>query len=118
MSSGNLPFSMEKLMEQCGRNKMVVEAVMDEFLNQVPEDMTTMEKGVSTGGDLLEAGKAAHRLKGTAGTFGADKLHGLCARMEVLCKESNGSEAQAVYAELKVEAQACVNAVPEARATL
>ena len=117
MSNGNLPFSMETLMEQCGGSKAVVDSVLDEFLKQVPVDTAEMEAGL-TGGDLVSVGKAAHRLKGTAGVLGAAKLHPLCASMEIASKEGKGPEAAQIFAELKVEAQRCVDAVPTARAAL
>lgn len=117
MSNGNMPFSIEELVKMCGGNKVVVEAVMDEFLTQVPDDTAVMEQGMS-GGELMDASRAAHRLKGTAGTFGAEKLHSLCAQMELLCKEGKGEEAATVYAELKAEALACVDAIPQARTML
>lgn len=117
MSSGNLPFNMDFLLEQCGGAKTVVEMVLDEFLNQVPTDTAEMEAGMA-GGDLMSASKAAHRLKGTAGTIGAEKLHPLCASMEIACKEGKADEATAIYAELKTEAQVCVDAVPTAKSLL
>ena len=117
MSTDNLPFSMNFLLEQCGGAKAVVEMVLDEFLNQVPTDTAEMETGMA-GGDLMAAGKAAHRLKGTAGTIGAGKLHPLCASMEMACKEGKGDEAARIYVDLKAEAQACVDAVPTAKALL
>ncbi len=118
MSSGNLPFSMEKLSEQCGGNKMVIGAVMEEFFNQVPKDIAAMEAGLAPGGDLQEAAKAAHRLKGTGGTFGADKLHALCTQLEMFCKAGNSQEAQALFPELKTASQASLEAVNAAKSTL
>lgn len=117
MSNGNLPFSMETLMEQCGGNSVIVGSVLDEFLNQVPTDLSEMESGMS-GGDLLSSSKAAHRLKGTAGVMGAMKLHPLCAEMEQVCKAGSLADAQRIFAELKAEAAACVEAVPTARSLL
>lgn len=117
MSNGNLPFNMDTVMEQCGGSATVVGMVLDEFLTQVPTDTAEMEAGIA-GGDLLSASKAAHRLKGTAGVLGAAKLHPLCAQMELVCKEGKADEAATVYAELKAEAQLCVDAVPAAKTML
>ncbi len=117
MSSGNLPFSLDFLKEQCGGSKAVVDMVLDEFLSQVPNDTAEMESGLASG-DLMSASKAAHRLKGTAGTIGAEKLHPLCASMEQACKTGNAVEAAAVYPQLKAEAQLCVDAVPTAKSMI
>ncbi|MDR2439570.1 MAG: Hpt domain-containing protein [Planctomycetaceae bacterium] len=115
--SSELPFSMETLMEQCGGSKVVVESVLDAFLEQVPTDINEMETCLASG-DLLTASKAAHRLKGTAGVLGASKLHPLCASLELAGKQANADEAAKIYNELKVEAQQCVDAVPVAKAKL
>lgn len=104
-------------MEQCGGSKTVVDMVLDEFLTQVPNDTAEMEACMASG-DLATASKAAHRLKGTAGTIGAEKLHPLCAAMELACKEGKAQEANSIYAELKKEAQLCVDAVPIAKAKI
>jgi HPt (histidine-containing phosphotransfer) domain-containing protein len=115
--SSELPFSIEMLMDQCGGTKMVAEMVLDEFLNQVPTDTAEMEANL-TSGDLLALSKAAHRLKGTAATLGASKLHPLCAALELAGKQGNAEESAKIYPELKAEAQRCVDSVPAAKAAL
>ncbi|MDR3196427.1 MAG: Hpt domain-containing protein [Planctomycetaceae bacterium] len=115
--SSELPFSLETLMEQCGGSKAVAETVLDEFLKQVPADTSEMESCLANG-DLITVGKAAHRLKGTAGVLGAMKLHPLCAALELAGKQENPDEAAKIYGELKIEAQRCIDAVPAAKATL
>lgn len=117
MSNDNLPFSLETVLEQCGGKSEIAGMVLDEFLNQVPNDLSEMESSMSAG-DWLTAGKAAHRLKGTAGVLGAAKLHPLCASMEMACKEGRTDEVPGIYAELKSEAQKCVEAVPAAKTAL
>ena len=111
MSNDSLPFTMTTVLEQCGGNKMIAGAVLEEFLNQVPTDIGEMESSLASG-DLLTASKAAHRLKGTAGVLGAVRLHPLCAEMELAGKGGDAAKAAAIFAELKVEAQKCVDAVP------
>ncbi|MDR2754944.1 MAG: Hpt domain-containing protein [Planctomycetaceae bacterium] len=115
--SSELPFSMETLTEQCGGSNVVVESVLDAFLEQVPTDINEMETCLASG-DLLTVSKAAHRLKGTAGVLGASKLHPLCASLELAGKQGNATEAARIYSELKAEAQQCVDAVPAAKAKL
>ncbi len=114
MSSEDLPFSLDFLKGQCGGSKVVVDMVLDEFLNQVPHDTAEMERGMASG-NLVAVGKAAHRLKGTAGTIGASKLHPLCAAVEQACKNGNAEEAATLYVQLKEEALRCIDAVPSAK---
>ena len=102
---------MATVLEQCGGNKMIAGAVLEEFLNQVPADIGEMESGLVSG-DLLTTSKAAHRLKGTAGVLGAVRLHPLCAELELAAKGGDTAKAAALFTELKAEAQRCVDAVP------
>lgn len=117
MSDGNLPFSMETVLEQCGGKGEIAAMVLDEFLTQAPTDTDEMQSSLA-GGDLVAAGKAAHRLKGTAGVLGAGRLHPLCAAMEIACKEGKADEAARLFEELKAEAERCVEAVPAAKSQL
>lgn len=118
MSSTQIPFNLATVLEQCGGKAEIVGMVLDEFLNQVPTDMGEMEAGI-TAGNFLTASKMAHRLKGTAGVLGATKLYALCAAMEQACKaDSPQQEAARLYAELKTESAACVEAVPAAKTAL
>ncbi len=111
MSSDNLPFTMATVLEQCGGSKSTAVMVLEEFLNQVPTDLGEMESGLAKE-DLLASSKAAHRLKGTAGVLGAVRLHPLCADMELTCKAGDAAKAATIFADLKAEAEKCVNAVP------
>ena len=111
MSGDTLPFTMATVLEQCGGSKSTAVMVLEEFLSQVPTDIGEMECCLASG-DLLAAGKAAHRLKGTAGVLGAARLHPLCNEMEQSCKNSDAAKAAGVFVELKVEAKKCVDAVP------
>lgn len=115
--SADLPFSLDTVLEQCGGKAEIAGMVLDEFLNQVPTDLGEMEKCLASN-DLVMAGKAAHRLKGTAGVLGAVKLHPLCASMEMAGKEERAEDAAKIFEELKEEAQKCVEAVPSAKAAL
>ena len=111
MSGDTLPFTMATVLEQCGGNKAIAEAVLEEFLNQVPTDISEMESCLASG-DLLAASKAAHRLKGTTGVLGAVRLHPLCAEMEMTSKSGDAAKATEIFAVLKTESQTCVDAVP------
>jgi HPt (histidine-containing phosphotransfer) domain-containing protein len=113
MSADTLPFNMETLLEQCGGSAAVGNAVLDEFLNQVPADTKEMEDNIASG-NWLQVSKAGHRLKGTAGVLGAADLHKLCFAIELAGKENKADEVQEVYPKLKAEAQRCVDAVPAA----
>jgi len=112
--SANFPFKIETLLEQCGGNKDIGGIILDEFLIQVEADLKELETCVA-GGDLMQAGKVGHRLKGTAGVLGATNLFALCADMEHAGKDGKGDEVVAILPKLKAETEVCVAAVPEAK---
>ena len=115
--SEEFPFKIETLLEQCGGSKEIGGVILDEFLVQVEADTKEMEACLASG-DITQAGKVGHRLKGTAGVLGAAKLHTLCFALEAAGKEGNAEAAAQAYPELKAEADHCVAAVPEARTRL
>lgn len=113
----NFPFRVENILEQCGGSADTAVTVLDEFLNQVPADEAEMKSGFASQ-DLLTTSRAAHRLKGTAGVLGADKLHHLCASLEIAAKENRVNEAQETFAQLQLEAENCIDYVPAAKRSL
>ena len=115
--SGDLPFNIETLLEQCGGSKDVGGVVLDEFLVQVDADTKEMEACLASG-DLTQAGKVGHRLKGTAGVLGAAKLHSLCFALEVAGRDGNAEAAKNAYPDLKSEVDRCVAAVPQVKSLL
>jgi HPt (histidine-containing phosphotransfer) domain-containing protein len=112
--SDEFPFKIETLLEQCGGSKEVGGIILDEFLVQVDTDTKEIETCLA-GGNLMQAGKVGHRLKGTAGVLGASKLHALCFAVEIAGRDGDAETAAKTYPELKAEADRCVAAVSEAR---
>jgi HPt (histidine-containing phosphotransfer) domain-containing protein len=112
--SDDFPFKIETLLEQCGGSKAVGEMILDEFLTQVATDTQEVADCLASG-NLTQAGKVGHRLKGTAGVLGASKLHELCFVIEIAGRDGNAEKANAAYPDLKIEADRCAAAVPEAR---
>ncbi|MDR1478921.1 MAG: Hpt domain-containing protein [Planctomycetaceae bacterium] len=111
------PLSVENILEQCGGSAGTSVIVLDEFLNQVPVDEAEMQDGFNSN-TLITTSKAAHRLKGTAGVLGADKLHALCAALEIAAKEGHAEEAKKIFADLQVESKRCIDYVPAAKQKL
>ena len=115
--NNDFPFKIETLLEQCGGNKDIGKIILDEFIVQVADDTKELETCIA-GGDLVQAGKVGHRLKGTAGVLGAGELYALCQTLETAGKEGNAETVAKTYPELKAETDRCVAAVPEARERL
>jgi len=115
--SNDLPFKLETLLEQCGSNAEIAKIILDEFLGQVATDTEELAASLA-GGNLEQAGRAGHRLKGSAGVLGAGTLHALCSALENAAKSGNIEDAAQTYADLKAEADRCVAAIPEAKTLL
>jgi len=115
--SDDFPIKVKTLLEQCGGSKETGAVILDEFLVQIAADIREIETCL-TSGDLVQVGKVGHRLKGTAGVLGADKLHSICFSLEMAGKNENAEEVRKIYPELKAEAGRCAAAVPEARTQL
>ena len=112
--SDDFPFTIETLLEQCGGNKEIGGIILDEFLVQVDTDTKEIESCLASG-NLVQAGKVGHRLKGTAGVLGAIKLHALCFAIEIAGKEGDAETVTKTYPDIVAETNRCVAAIPEAR---
>jgi len=113
----DFPFKIETLLEQSGGSKDVGYIVLDEFLVQIAADTKELETNLESG-DLTQAGKVGHRLKGTAGVLGASKLHSICFALEIAGRDGDAEATKNAYQDLKAEAERCVAAVPQARSML
>jgi len=112
--SDDFPFEIKTLLEQCGGNRDIGGVVLDEFIIQVAADLKELDACVANG-NVAQAAKVGHRLKGTAGVLGADSLHTLCAALEIAGKNGSEEEVAKICSELKTETDRCIAAIPEAR---
>jgi len=74
----------------------------DLFRKGVRDHIAEIEAALAEGRIDLVA-RAAHSIRGSAGTFGARRLHQMAERLEALCGEDDVSPAPALTAELRVE---------------
>ncbi|GHT27865.1 hypothetical protein FACS18942_07710 [Planctomycetales bacterium] len=115
--STELPLDTAVILEQTGGKAEIAALVLDEFAIQIPADIAEIETTLAKG-DLIAASKAAHRLKGSAGTLGGTKLHPLCAAVELAGKEGRADDIKKLFEDLKAEAKICENAIPAVKAAL
>jgi CheY-like chemotaxis protein/HPt (histidine-containing phosphotransfer) domain-containing protein len=79
--------------------------VLDMFLTEASSRLERIRSGLA-GGDLSEAARAAHSLKGSSGAFGARRLSALGAKVEVACKEGDPEAAADLLPALESESEA------------
>ena len=105
------------LLAQVGGSAATAMLVLDEFINQTPLDVQNIENALGVG-DLIAAGKVGHSLKGSSGVFGAHQLRQLAADLEMACRGNEADKANELFAQLKPEAQRCIDFVPELKQSL
>lgn len=115
--SNDFPIKIEVLLEQCGGSRDIGGVILDEFIIQVGDDVKEIDTCLASN-NLVQVGKVGHRLKGTAGVLGAERLRSLCAIIETAGKDGNAEEIGKAYPELKAEIDRCLAAIPEARSRL
>src|SRR5918993_5559136 len=67
----------------------------DLFRASVPDRLDDIGAAIAEG-RFVDAARASHSLRGSAGTFGAKRLSALGLRLEELCEKSDASASTAV----------------------
>lgn len=80
--------TFSKLATIIGSGPDGIESLVDTFATTAPETVEEMRTAVEEG-DMERYSRAAHKLKGEAGTFGARRLQALCKRLELDASEGN-----------------------------
>jgi HPt (histidine-containing phosphotransfer) domain-containing protein len=74
----------------------------DMFLVGVPRALDDVRRALSES-RVIDAGKMAHTLRGTAGAFGATRLGRLAASLEDVCGRADGASANALVEGMEAE---------------
>lgn len=80
--------AFSKLATIIGSGPDGIESLVDTFATTAPETVQEMRTAAKEG-DMERYSRAAHKLKGEAGTFGARRLQSLCKRLELDASEEN-----------------------------
>lgn len=82
---------IEKLKKASAkRSPDFLESLINQFLTH-SQSLANNIKNAHQQGDLLQVSKAAHKLKGSAASFGASKLSLLCEKIENHCANHNNT---------------------------
>jgi HPt (histidine-containing phosphotransfer) domain-containing protein len=74
----------------------------DLFRSSVPERLDDIGAALADG-RFVDAGRASHSLRGSAGAFGARRLSALGLRLEELCRDSDAGAAEETLGEMRAE---------------
>jgi two-component system sensor histidine kinase/response regulator len=93
------PQAQARLQEWGGPN--LVREMIKLFLQNAPQRLEQVRKGVGDGGELKEAERGAHSLKSSAANVGAVTVSKVAAEMENLATEGKVTELKAVLPKLE-----------------
>jgi HPt (histidine-containing phosphotransfer) domain-containing protein len=90
--------AIDRLLDVIGGDRADLAELVQSFLDEAPALAATIDRALATG-DINALKRAAHGLKSGARDFGAVELAGLCARIELRCREGaldglDGAEVQ------------------------
>jgi len=105
------PFDLEALFKRWGTNKEFGEKLIAKFCSQAPADLDKLEKSVAAG-NVEEATRLAHGLKGAASYVSADAFRKVAAQLEELGRAHDLSDAAACLNELRAELRRCLERRP------
>ncbi len=75
-----------RLLEQFGEEPEIVAELQDLFLEDFPNQLGNIRRGLADG-DASIVARAAHSLKGASGTFGAERVYQVALALEQLARE-------------------------------
>jgi len=98
-------FDLSKALEVVAGNKELFQEIFDLFLENLPGYLTQIKEEIARG-DARALERAAHRLKGSVGNFGAKRSYETAYRLEQLGKDGKTDEAGDALKELERELKA------------
>ena len=103
--------NLDYLHELSGNDKDFEKVMMEQFVQQTPEELGSLQTAVEAN-DLLRAKKIAHSLKSTVSYMGlAGELHPYLEGIEKAAVAGNSSEIPAKVAHVKEVAEAAVKEI-------
>lgn len=106
---------LDQLLEDVGPEN--AEAILDSFLREIERQSLALEEAAERS-DLTALGRAAHRMKSSAASFGALRLSGLLGGIEQAAYAGESAVALGSMAEYRALARDSLEAMHRIRATL
>ncbi len=101
-------FDFNRLQDVTGGDPEFEDAILNEFLGGLPKSMERLE-GAITSGDCTAVTHAAHALRGSARTLGAEAIGFACLEIETAANAGTLDEAPAMYQRVELEQQRLVD---------
>jgi PAS domain S-box-containing protein len=94
--------NMERLDDVCAGNESLKRRVLEEY-QRVSPDLAAKLQAAAKAGDGTDAASAAHALKGSSRTIGADQLGDVCERAETAANAGDVEALRTVVDEFQLE---------------
>jgi two-component system sensor histidine kinase/response regulator len=101
-----------KAMANLGEDAELYAQVLAVFLDDAPNQLVSLDAALAIG-DYQTASRAAHSLKGTSATLGADRLSAQALKMEKACKGGDKEMITAIDADFRAELHASLAAMKD-----
>ncbi len=105
------PMDLDALLVRCLNNVELVRRLLEKFEELTMRDVEAIGHSISAG-DLEQAARASHGLKGTAASMSAGMVRGIAAEIEGLLRSANADGAAGRLASLREEVQRCIECIP------
>jgi HPt (histidine-containing phosphotransfer) domain-containing protein len=100
----DITFDPSLALKRCFNRSEMVAAMKDSFLAEADHVLSEIRDAIERG-DLVEAGRLGHRLKGTVAYLGAESAAHAALRMERLGKSAGGDRSEVEDAVTALEQQ-------------
>jgi signal transduction histidine kinase/CheY-like chemotaxis protein len=110
-------FDVESLIDRCSGNPALALSILEKFEKQTGAALAEIEQSISSG-DMDQAAKLSHALKGSAGMVGADPIRSVAAELEKLARTSAIESIGQTLASLRHVVQLCSSDLPAIRNAL
>jgi len=95
-------FNLQTTLDRVEGDQTLLQQLIELFTNQSVKTLSEIEAAIERR-DSSALERAAHKLKGSVGSFGADKAFAAALRLERLGRNSDFTDCQAAYVDLRRE---------------
>jgi HPt (histidine-containing phosphotransfer) domain-containing protein len=110
-------YCLPTFVQRCMADKELAALLFDKFHAGLAEQLRQIDESLAQQ-DFAAAQSRVHSLKGEAGSLSAGRLHSAAAALQDALRGGTTTNLQPLVQALHLEAEACLNAYPSARAAL
>ena len=105
-------FNYKEFMKRVMDDKELAKTVLDNFLEDIPNQIELLKENINKG-DIKEAERIAHSIKGASANIGGEALREIAFRIEKLCKENKPEDAVSLLPSLETKFEELKSVIKE-----